>query len=304
MQYIKLKVTIFIPFYTWNGDNDRIKITEKIFKHYNNIQLEYNNSIQFTFILVGSETKLSKGIAEKYFINSYYEFEQKSNEELLEKIGKTELNDISPKLNTQIFKVLSNKVQHGLTLARKTDFDVLLVAGSNDYIDSLFFHNLLQKYKTTIPQLYGISNTNNGNNVCCILPFSSDTDLIISDDTLVWHGYNNIPAHSEHTHSIYLGGIIGINRLLNDEYAEIVDNANGSESEFENECIQKIPNIMRIITDDLVLLNIKSNSGADLTHMSMVKYILSQHANSSTFCELSEKTKNNIRINIKKFNSL
>ena len=136
------------------------------------------------------------------------------------------------------------------------------------------------------------------------MPYSCDIDLTISDNTPVWHGYNIISAHSQHTHSIYLGGLIGFNRILNNEYPEVVNNANGSESEFEKDCMKEIPNLMRVKTDNLVSLNIKSNSGADLTHMNMVRYFLSQGANSSTFCELSEKTKQNILVSIKKFNDL
>ena len=304
MHNFKLKVTVFIPFYTWNGDKDRTKITEKIFKNKKNVQLEYKHNIEFTFILVGSETDLSKDLAEKYFGDSYYEFEQDSNEELLERKGKTELCDISPEVNPPIFKVLSTKINYGIALARKTDFDVLLIAGSNDYVDSLFFQNLLKNYNTNIPQLYGISNTMNGNNICCILPYSCDIDLIITDDTPVWHGYNTISAHSQHTYSIYLGGLIGFNRILNNEYQELVNNANGSETDFEMDCIKEIPNLMRVKTNNLVSLNIKSNSGADLTHMNMIRYFISQGANSSIFSELSEKTKQNILDSIKKFNVL
>ena len=33
----RLKVNIFMPFYLWNNDIDRVSLTHKILIHYNNI---------------------------------------------------------------------------------------------------------------------------------------------------------------------------------------------------------------------------------------------------------------------------
>tara|TARA_B100000424_G_C22943920_1_gene502282 strand:- start:3180 stop:4100 length:921 start_codon:yes stop_codon:yes gene_type:complete len=300
----KLKVTICIPFYTWNGDKDRTKITEKIFKHYKNLQITYKDTIDISFVFIGSENKLSKELVEKYFTNSYHEFKQENIGELIDKKGKTRVDALCPRADINIFKVLTAKIKYGINLARKNDYDILLVAGSNDYIDPLFFRNLLSKYKIDIPQIYGVSNAKNGNNICCVLPYSYDEDLTISNDTPMWNGYNNIHDHEYNRNSIYLGGIIGFNRFLNDKYTKYVDNVNASECDFEDSCRKEIPNLMIITTEKLVSLNIKSNSGADLTHMELVNQFIEQGADICKLHELSEDMKQKILTAIKYFNDL
>ena len=63
-------IDIVIPFYTY-GNNERIQLTKKIFRHYKNIQLYFNNIANITFTFVGSESEFSKNMVEEIFTNGY-----------------------------------------------------------------------------------------------------------------------------------------------------------------------------------------------------------------------------------------
>ena len=123
----RLKVNIFMPFYLWNNDIDRVSLTHKILIHYNNIKEKFKNQIYFKYYFVGSENELSKSIIDKYFKDSYYEFEQPNM-----------LGSTIRKKNL----ILGEKVRFGVNLAIRSDYDVLLVAGSNDFVSDYFFLNL------------------------------------------------------------------------------------------------------------------------------------------------------------------
>ena len=55
----KIHIDICIPFYTFNCE-ERYNLTQKIFKHYNNISKHFFDLATITFTLVGSEELVSK----------------------------------------------------------------------------------------------------------------------------------------------------------------------------------------------------------------------------------------------------
>ena len=70
-------INIFIAIYTYNKDIHRYKLTEKIFKHYKNIEDKFKDLAKFTFTIVGSENNLSRDLTLKYFKpEEYFEFQQ------------------------------------------------------------------------------------------------------------------------------------------------------------------------------------------------------------------------------------
>ena len=72
-----IKINISIPFYNYNNDIHRYKLTEKIFEHLKNIKSYFKDIAIFTFILIGSEQNSSRDLALRYFDKTeYFEFDQ------------------------------------------------------------------------------------------------------------------------------------------------------------------------------------------------------------------------------------
>lgn len=133
----------------------RLKLTELIFKHYINIKIKFKNIANFKFTIVGSEKELSKNLTLKYFNeNEYFEFDQNKPEYGEYKIG----------YNNNFFKMLSDKINMGIKLASRDNDDIIFWAGSNDYISSDFFEQVINYYSPNKSQIFGITNFLNGNN--------------------------------------------------------------------------------------------------------------------------------------------
>lgn len=119
-----MRLILTIPFYYCYSE-DRTIITKKNFIHYNKVKHELlNHNIDLKIIAVGSEGILSKTLASKYLHDSIY----------------IEHNQSSPyKVKKNI---LSQKFQRCITEARKYPADIVLLAGSNDFISTNFFIEL------------------------------------------------------------------------------------------------------------------------------------------------------------------
>ena len=118
-----IKINIFLAIYTYNNDIHRYTLTEKIFKHYKNIQDKFKDLAEFSFTILGSENEISKNLTLKYFKSEeYFEFDQNH---------KSFKNDF--------YKMLGTKINTGMKISEQSKADILLWAGSNDYICFDFF---------------------------------------------------------------------------------------------------------------------------------------------------------------------
>ena len=298
----RLKVNIFMPFYLWNNDIDRVSLTHKILIHYNNIKEKFKNQIYFKYYFVGSENELSKSIIDKYFKDSYYEFEQPHM-----------LGSTIRKKNL----ILGEKVRFGVNLAIRSDYDVLLVAGSNDFVSDYFFLNLINNYTVNVPQIYGIGDYHTGKNIVGLIPYKSGMSINLSAaDNIWWKGYRNCEYHNqsqsywENKHGYILnkstneftGGIIGFNKIVLNEKG-ILEGIDFSERTFEYRCKWFIKNLHVVHTKNIVNLNVKCLSGADLHNISQIKreYDLFDKLNVS---EMDTLLKDTITEHIEYFNNL
>jgi len=308
----RLKVNLFMPFYLWNNDIDRVSLTHKILIHYNNIKEKFNSQIYFKFYFVGSENNLSKTIVDKYYKDSYYEFEQPG---LLEPWNKQTMN-----------KQLAEKVRFGVNLAITNDCDVLLVAGSNDFVSDDFFINLIKNYNVNVPQIYGIGDYYNGKNIVGLIPYKSGMSInLTAADNIWWKGYRNCSYDKycrdtsliKHDYMLYdfpnefTGGIIGLNKKIFKE-KEILEGLDHSERLLECRCRTLIPNLHVVTTNNVVNLNVKCLSGADLHSVQDIKEIESEshilqlqiQLDTLDLAEMDTLLKNNLTKNIEYFNNL
>ena len=269
----RLKINVVMPFYLWNNDIDRVSLTHKILVHYNNIKDKYITKIEFKFYFIGSENELSKSIIDKYFKDSYYEFEQPG---------------ILEASKFQKIWLLGNKVRFGVNLATSSDYDVILVAGSNDFISDDFFLNIINKYNVNVFQIYGVGDYYNGKNIVGVIQYKHGASIILNNaDNIWWKGYRNDQYHRDiekhwrnigrqyrdNTVNEYTGGIIGCNKNVLKEKG-ILEGINFSERTFEIHCRSLIKNLEIVATDNIVNLNMKSASGADLHPIQEVHQVL------------------------------
>ena len=269
----RLKINIFMPFYLWNNDIDRVSLTHKILIHYNNITEKFNTQIYFKYYFVGSENEMSKSIVDKYFKDSYYEFEQPG---LLEST------------TIQKIEMLGKKVRFGVNLAISSDYDVLLVAGSNDFVSDCFFLNLINNYNANVPQIYGIGDYYDGKNIVGLIPYKRGMNInLTSADNVWWKGYRNCQydkqtqTYWDNKHGFILnkftneftGGIIGCNKNVLQE-KEILERIDFSERTFECHCKSLIKNLHVVTTKNIVNLNVKCISGADLHNIKDINQVL------------------------------
>lgn len=219
----KVKINILVPFYTYEADIHRYKLTEKIFKHYKNVEQYFKDIAIFSFTMVGSEKDVSKILTLKYFKESeYFEFDQ-----------------TDPKFNNDLLIMLTEKFKYGMQLSAKTDADILLLAGSNDYISYDFFKQVIEYYNPEKPQLFGIDNYYNGNNAVYMVYYDGMIDNFQYDNSFWWDGLS--PHYGREKYK-YCGGIIGINRTSIELYDDIIENYTFDEGQIEEFILSK-PNM-------------------------------------------------------------
>jgi len=260
-----IKINIFLAIYTYKNDIHRYNLTEKIFKHYKNIQERFKDLALFTFTILGSENDISRNLSLKYFkSNAYIEFDQ--NHKSFE-------NDF--------YKMLGRKINTGMKISVKNDTDIFLWAGSNDYICFDFFEQIINYYNPEVPQVYGIDNHKNGNNSVFFTHFDGNRD-INNDLSLTCHPklsywWDGISDYSGRKKYSYCGGIIGVNKKCIMLYPDILSNWSYDEGAIE-EYIFKKPYIDKFNSKNLFYMNIKTLSNNEIT----------------SFVELKKLNKNNI----------
>lgn len=245
-------IDIFIPFYNHNNDYHRTHLTKKIFKHYANIKKILQDKAIISFTLLGSEKDISKKLAESYFPNLYYyEF----NQDLIQNDNRI-YNDFN--------KMFEKKMNSGVSISISKNPNILLCAGSNDYIPIKFFHDVINFFKSDIPQVYGIDNFYNGCNCVYFAKYNTDKEEFINNNEIWWDGISNFCGREKYH---YCGGIIGVNKNLLDNNAELLKTWGFDEGETERVALNT-KNVAKFNSKNLYFFNIKTINDKDLNTLS------------------------------------
>lgn len=262
--------------YTYNNDIHRFSLTEKIFRHYKNIQEKFKDSALFTFTILGSENEISKNLTLKYFeSNAYIEFDQKN-----------------PKFKDNFYEMLGEKINLGIKISARNGTDIILWAGSNDYICVDFFEQIISFYKPDVPQIYGIDNFNNGKNAVFYTKYDGKRNheklMCLSCHKKFSYWWNGISDYCDRKKYKYCGGIIGINRKSLTLYPDILKKWSYDEGEIE-EFILSRPEMEKFKGNNLFYMNIKSISNNDVTGYDTLKEL--NKKNTLNFNSFSEEFK-------------
>ena len=255
-----IKINIFLAIYTYHIDIDRYHLTEKIFKHYKNIQEKFKFLALFTFTILGSENTISQNLSLKYFKpEEYFEFDQ--SQESFEK---------------DFYKMLGTKINVGINKSLLNDPDILLWGGSNDYISFDFFEQIINYYKPDVPQIYGIDNYQNGKNAVFFTHFCGakclDNQSSITDNPNLSYWWDGVSNYYNREKFQYSGGILGINKNCFNLYPDILSVWSFDEGAIE-EFILKKQNIDKFNSKNIFYMNIKSLSKNDITTYDTLKIL-------------------------------
>lgn len=253
----KININVFIAIFLYGGE--RTKLTEFIFKHYTNIKKKFENCANFKFTILGSEKDLSKNLTLKYFSeNEYFEFDQNKPEYGKYKIG----------YNNNFLKMLSDKINMGIKLASQYNDDIIFWAGSNDFISSDFFEQVINYYNPNNRQIYGITNFLNGSNTNFYSCYDEqNNDLNIDNDESFW--WNGVHPLKRKKYK-YIGCIIGVNYKLYNENKDIFEIWNYDEGYVE-EYILNLSNIDFFSSKNIFSWNIKTKSQNEITSFKSLK---------------------------------
>lgn len=255
----RLYINIYIPIYNYNTKGYRYELTEKIFKHYKHIQEVFKDRIRFTFTIQGSEQAFSRELSDQYFEKgSYVEFDQQNISVNSDNIY---IGD-----NSKFWQMFGRKINQGFRIGTSKQPDISFWAGSNDYISMDFFEQVYAFYKKDVPQLYGISNYKNGENVTCLFIYNSRKINIMdptNNDIYWWSGSpcanTKLPTYN------YISGIIGINKACYTMYPDILDKWGYHEGVNETYVLSK-KNIEKLNTSRIIFLNPKVEGKQDITN--------------------------------------
>jgi len=255
-----IKINIFLAIYTYHIDIDRFNLTEKIFKHYKNIQEKFKYLALFTFTILGSENTISQNLSLTYFKpEEYFEFDQ--SQESFEK---------------DFYKMLGTKINVGINKSLLNDPDILLWGGSNDYISFDFFEQIINYYKPDVPQIYGIDNYQNGQNAIFFTHFCGakclDNQPSITDNPNLSYWWDGVSNYYNREKFKYSGGILGINKNCFNLYPDILSVWSFDEGAIE-EFILKKQNIDKFNSKNIFYMNIKSLSKNDITTYDTLKIL-------------------------------
>ena len=246
-----IKINVFLAIYTYNNDIHRYTLTEKIFKHYKNIKEKFKHVALFTFTILGSENDISRNLSLQYFRpNAYVEFDQKNE-----------------RFNGDFYKMLGEKINLGINLSAKNNPDILLWAGSNDYICFDFFKQIIEYYNPKTPQIYGIDNYNNGKNGVFYTHYDGNRcvnkKICITCHNQKSYWWDGVSDYSGRKKYKYCAGIIGINRKCYTLYPDVLSAWSFDEGAIE-EYILKKPGIDKFNSKNLFYMNIKTLSKTEI----------------------------------------
>ena len=275
-----IHIDIHISFFV-NKKQSRYYLNEIIFNHYNKIRIKLMYKVKITFTILGSDQLISKNLSEKYFNkfqDIYIEYDQ----------GSINYDD-----RKQVLSMLDNKINTGMKNSRNKNPDIILWIGSNDYICSDFFDQMIKYYNSEKPQIYGITSFNNGNNGVLMTEFNSITNRLAYNKSFWWSGdYNNNINH-------YSGGCLGINRHLYLMYPKILEEWMSCEVLDEQKCLQ-IKDIDYLVSKECFYFNIKSD--LDLNSLDKLSKVFIN--NTINFNNFSIDLQNKINNEIYNFNMI
>lgn len=257
MEIKKININVFIAIFLYGGE--RTKLTEIIFKHYSNIKKKFENNANFKFTILGSEKELSKTLTLKYFSeDEYFEFDQNKPEYGKYKIG----------YEKNFLNMLSDKIKTGIKLASRDNADIIFWAGSNDYISSDFFDQVINYYSPNSRQIYGITNFTNGSNINFYSCYDETNNNfnINNKDSFWWNGIHpNIRIKYK-----YIGCIIGLNYKLYNENPDVFKIWNYDEG-FVEEYILNLHDVNFFSSKNIFSWNIKTSSTNEITSFKSLK---------------------------------
>ena len=258
-----ININIFMAIYTYNNDIHRYTLTEKIFKHYQTIRNKFKNLACFTFTILGSEHNISKDLALKYFKEEeYFEFDQNN-----------------PNFKDDFFTMLGNKINLGIHLSFKNNPNILLWAGSNDYICFDFFQQIIEKYNPLVPQIYGIDNYYNGNNAVFYTRFDAnrykENQMCMTCHNKMSYWWDGISDYCDRKKFKYCGGIIGINYTAFKEYPDILSVWSYDEGAIEEYILKK--SVEKFNGNQLFYINTKCVNDKDVTPYEELRKLNKDH---------------------------
>lgn len=277
----KLHIDICIPFYLYKGFPHRVEITERKFKYLLRLKKEFSERVNFTFTLIGSEKELSKSLFEKHFedkADTYYEYDQ---------------GEVTPGYNGPFLDMLTSKFRFSFNKSFEKKPNISLLNGSNDFVSSNFYEQIIDFYSPDQKQLFGINNFTNGRNYTFYGLFNSLNNEFT--DEWIWNGVSPPPRDQYK----YCGGIIGFNDLF---YKSNYDNLNNYIISADEGSIEMLsrnqPNTVMFNSTECFFLNIKSDNNSDLTGYWASKHVMPCHLDRSL---LSEETEDRLASEIKRF---
>jgi hypothetical protein len=254
-----IKINIFMAIYTYNKDIHRYNLTEKIFKHYKNIEKKFKDLAKFTFTILGSEKKLSQNLCLKFFKPEEYE----------------EFDQDLKNFDNDFYTMLRAKIKHGMNISKKKNADIMLWAGSNDYICYDYFEQIIDYYDPTKPQLYGISNYKNGKNAVFFTHYDGNRDInnlhcLTANDKTTCYWWDGISDYCNRKKYNYCAATIGINNKCDKLYPDIIDNWTEDEG-FVEEYITKKNKIDIFVSQNCFYMNIKTMSETEIHSFSILR---------------------------------
>jgi hypothetical protein len=214
----------------------RYELTRKILEQYKYISLAVKDRATVSFTLLGSPDE-KYIVDETQFINyTYHNFNQSLSE-----------------YDDDFWKMLACKINTGMKLAIKSNPDIVLWVGSNDYVSLHFYNQIISEYSPTVKQTYGVSQHVHSRNVILITNHHYKTDEF--KDNFYWDG-NQRASRASLT---YCGIVLGMNSLLYNTHPDVMDIWNHDEGAYEKFMFTK-PDVVPFIGNEIFAINPKSPS--------------------------------------------
>jgi hypothetical protein len=207
-QQKKMKINIVILIYMYGQNTTRYRLTEKIFIHYKNIQHYFRHYASFSFTIIGSENDLSRDLSTKYFPpDCYYEVNQSA--------PSPDATYVPDNTIPRKYEIIRKKVNYGMKTAYSKDkYDIILWAGSNDYISLNFFRQMIEDYNPNTMKLYGLTSYFQGKNVDFFTQYDGVNLWNRHHSSSFFHNGKQ-PSRMKFK---YIGGILGVTRSVFDKH--------------------------------------------------------------------------------------
>mmetsp|Transcript_19106 Transcript_19106/g.31980 ORF Transcript_19106/g.31980 Transcript_19106/m.31980 type:complete len:358 (-) Transcript_19106:167-1240(-) len=259
----KVKIDVVILIYTYGKSSIRYKLTEKIFMHYRNIQLMFQEFSQFSFTIVGSEKEVSRNLSDTYFPeDSYLEYFQPL---------------ITREMKHGPYKmcsIITKKVQAGMNYSfHHKDSDIMMWAGSNDYVSFNFWRQMIESYDPTRMAMFGIQTYDNSRSIIFYTKFDGHRIFNRTSEITYWQsGEQGGPRYNRYH---FIGGVIGVTTNFIAKYPTKIFKWNYDEGEVERHFIRtakRAQDNMKIhLAKEVAFMNIKVDNGHEISSLENLK---------------------------------